>query len=86
MTETRYKEETYQEVVGYLTGDFEIPADQIRPDAKLMDDLELDSIDAVDLMVKFQETTGKKVTPDQFEGIETVEDLVVLVETLKREG
>lgn len=86
MTDASYKDETYKEVVGYLTDDFEIPAEQIHPDAKLQDDLELDSIDAVDLMVKFQEATGKKVTPDQFEGIETVRDLVVLVETLKREG
>lgn len=86
MSETKFDQATYDEIVGYLTGDFEIPADQITPEAKLQDDLELDSIDAVDLMVKFQEATGKKVTPDQFEGIETVGDLVVLVETLKREG
>ncbi len=85
MSDTSYQDATYQEVVGYLTDDFEIPADRIRPEAKLQDDLELDSIDAVDLMVKFQEATGKKVTPDQFEGIETVADLVVLVESLKRE-
>jgi acyl carrier protein len=75
-------EEAYKEIVSYLTGTFEIPQKDIRPDALLMDDLNLDSIDAVDLMVKLQETTGKKVTPDQFENIRTVQDLVLLVQQL----
>lgn len=75
-------EQAYGEIVSYLTGTFEIPEKDIQPDALLMDDLNLDSIDAVDLMVKLQETTGKKVTPEQFENIRTVQDLVVLVQQL----
>lgn len=75
-------EEAYKEIVGYLTSTFEIPEKDIRPDALLMDDLNLDSIDAVDLMVKLQEATGRKVTPDQFETVRTVQDLVVLVQQL----
>jgi acyl carrier protein len=75
-------EEAYAQIVSYLTGTFEIPAEDIHPDARLMDDLNLDSIDAVDLMVKLQEATGKKVTPDQFETVRTVSDLVTLVKTL----
>jgi len=76
-------EQTYREIVDYLTGTFEVPAEKIRPDALLVDDLDLDSIDAVDLMVKLQETTGRKVSADQFETIRTVQDLVVLVNTLQ---
>jgi len=75
-------EESYQKIVSYLTGTFEIPAAKIHPGAKLMDDLDLDSIDAVDLMVKLQEATGTKVTPDQFENVRTVQDLVTLVQAL----
>jgi acyl carrier protein len=81
-TETMTTDEAYRQIVAYLTGTFEIPESDIHPDAKLMDDLNLDSIDAVDLMVKLQETTGKKVSPDQFETIRTVGDLVVLVQSL----
>ncbi len=73
----------YDEIVSYLTGTFEVPAADIRPDARLMDDLNLDSIDAVDMMVKLQESTGQKVTPEQFEEVKTVQHLVALVEKLR---
>ena len=76
-------DEAYSEVFTYLTGVFEIPAADIRPDANLKDDLDLDSIDAVDLMVKLQEATGQKVTPQQFETVRTVQDLVALVQALR---
>jgi acyl carrier protein len=75
-------EQAYSQIVTYLTDTFEIPADQVRPEALLIDDLGLDSIDAVDLMVKLQEQTGRKVSPDQFETIRTVQDLVTLVQSL----
>jgi len=76
----------YEEIVSYLTGTFEVPAESITPEARLMEDLNLDSIDAVDMMVKLQESTGQKVSPEQFEGVKTVADLVALVEKLKTGG
>jgi acyl carrier protein len=76
-------DEAYNEVFAYLTGVFEIPAADIHPNANLKDDLDLDSIDAVDLMVKLQETTGQKVSPQQFETVRTVQDLVGLVQALR---
>lgn len=75
-------EQAYSQIVTYLTDTFEIPADQVRLEALLIDDLGLDSIDAVDLMVKLQEQTGRKVSPDQFENVRTVQDLVTLVQSL----
>jgi acyl carrier protein len=75
-------EQAYAQIAAYLIETFEIPADQVRPDALLTDDLGLDSIDAVDLLVKLQEQTGKKVSPDQFETVRTVQDLVTLVQSL----
>jgi acyl carrier protein len=76
------REEAYAKVVAYLTDVFEIPREEIHPDALLMDDLNFDSIDAVDLMVKLQEATGRKVKPEQFEGVKTVADLAGLVQSL----
>lgn len=73
----------YDEIVSYLTGTFEVPESSITPQARLMEDLNLDSIDAVDMMVKLQESTGQKVSPEQFEGVKTVQDLVGLVEKLR---
>lgn len=78
-------DEAYSRITSYLTDTFEIPLEKVHPDALLVDDLDLDSIDAVDLMVKLQEVTGRKVTPEQFENVRTVQDLVVLVQALVRE-
>lgn len=57
MTEQRA---IYQEVSALLTKLFEIDPDDIKPEARLYEDLELDSIDAVDMIVQLQKKTGKK--------------------------
>jgi acyl carrier protein len=61
---------------GYLEEMFEVPAEKIKPEAKLYEDLDLDSIDAVDLVVKLQELTGRKLKVDEFKTVRTVGDLV----------
>ncbi|ALV92750.1 MULTISPECIES: acyl carrier protein [Pantoea] len=70
------KDEIYQEVASLLTSLFEIDADDIRPDARLYEDLELDSIDAVDMVVHLQKRTGRKIKPEAFRAVRTVQDVV----------
>ena len=70
------KEDVYQQLEQILTEDFEIDAEEIKLDANLYQDLDLDSIDAVDLVVKLREITGKKISPDAFKAVRTVEDVV----------
>ncbi|MGB0935875.1 MAG: acyl carrier protein [Colwellia sp.] len=65
-----------------LIEDFEIEAEDISLDAHLYDDLDLDSIDAVDLAVKLREETGKKIEPDDFKKVRTVDDVVVALAKL----
>ena len=55
---------------------FEVPREKINLDARLLEDLDLDSIDAVDLVVKLQEYTGRRIKPDAFKAVRTVEDVV----------
>jgi len=76
------RDEAFEVIRTDLVEIFEIEENEIRPDATLIDDLGLDSIDGVDMMVRLQERTGKKVTPDQFENVRTVDDLVDLVALL----
>lgn len=73
------RQQAFDMVKSDLIEIFEIEDDAITPEATLMDDLGLDSIDGVDMMVRMQERTGKKVTPDQFEDVRTISDLVDLV-------
>ena len=56
----------------------------ITPKARLYDDLDLDSIDAVDLAVRLQELTKKRIKPEQFKAVRTVEDVVDAVEQMLR--
>ncbi|MBG23150.1 MAG: acyl carrier protein [Idiomarinaceae bacterium] len=70
------REDVYQTLEQILMEDFEIDAEEIKLDANLYQDLDLDSIDAVDLVVKLREITGKKISPDAFKAVRTVEDVV----------
>ena len=76
------KDEIYTKLLEILVEDFEISKDIITPNANLFEDLELDSIDAVDLAVKLQTFTNKKITPENFKEIRTVDDVVNAVEEL----
>ena len=65
-----------------LAADFEVDAASITPETNLFTDLDLDSIDAVDLVVRLQQETGKKVEPAQFTKIRTFGDVVAAVSKL----
>lgn len=61
---------------------FEVDAEDITLEANLYDDLDLDSIDAVDLVVKLREQTGKKIEPNDFKQVRTVEDIIFAIKKL----
>jgi len=70
------KEEIFQKLKEILCNEFEIEAASITAEAKLYDDLELDSIDAVDLLVKMKEFVPLKIEPEQFKKARTVQNVV----------
>lgn len=76
------KEDIYAKLCGYLEDMFEVPPEKIAPEARLFEDLDLDSIDAVDLVTKIQEITGRKIKPEQFKTVRTVGDVVERVHEL----
>lgn len=57
----------------------EIEEEKISLDAKLYEDLEIDSIDAIDLVNFVQKKTGHKLMPDDFKTIKTIGDIVEVV-------
>jgi acyl carrier protein len=65
-----------------LADKFEVDPARITPEADLYRDLDLDSIDAVDLVIKLQEMTGKRIKPDEFRSVRTVNDVMVAVDRL----
>ena len=75
----------FERLKSHLMTMFEVPAEKITRDARLYEDLDLDSIDAVDLMVKLQELTGRKLKAEEFKSVKTVGDVVDRVCTLVAE-
>lgn len=58
---------------------FELDAARITLDANLYQDLEIDSIDAVDLIDHIKRQTGKKIAAEEFKAVRTVNDVVEAV-------
>jgi len=59
--------------------EFEIPADDVTPEARLVDDLDLDSVDAVTLALRLEEETGLELTEAELKSLDTVASLLTLV-------
>lgn len=79
------REQILQMLSRILQDEFEIDADDITEAASLYQDLDLDSIDAVDLVIKLQQITGKKIQPEAFKSVRTVGDVVDAIAQLVQE-
>jgi acyl carrier protein len=75
-------QELFEKIRDVLAEEFEIPRQSIVPEASLYEDLGIDSIDAVDLIVRLRELTGKQVPPDRFRSVRTIGDVIAVLETL----
>ena len=61
---------------------FEIAPEKVVSESKLYEDLDLDSIDAIDLIVRIQAMTGRRVVPQDFKAVRTVDDVLDCIEKL----
>lgn len=75
-------EEIATKIKSILVDEFEIEESALKDDTNLFTELDLDSIDAVDLVVRIQQATGKKVNPQDFRQIRTFGDVVQAVDKL----
>ena len=66
----------YQKVASILTDLFEVDEALISEQALLYDDLDIDSIDAVDMVVELRNFIGKKIAPEDFKAVRSVGDVV----------
>lgn len=72
------KDEIFTKLKDILVSEFEIEEDSITPGATLFDDLDLDSIDSIDLIQKMKEfmPAGTKFDPAIFKTVKTVQNVV----------
>ena len=75
-------EQILEKLQAILFEAFEIDPERVGLETRLFDELDLDSIDAVDLAIKLQEMTGKRIRPENFKTVRTVGDVVSTVRTL----
>lgn len=78
------EQEAYNAIRAMLIGEFEIPADAIHRDARLYEDLGIDSIDAVDMVVMMREKTGAYIAPERFKAVRTIGDVVGIYVSISR--
>lgn len=76
------KEKILSMLTKLLVDEFEIPEEDISLEVELYSELDLDSIDAVDLVVRLREITGKKIDPEAFKQVRTVGDIVEAIAQL----
>jgi len=69
-------EEVFATLRQIMSEMFELAETDIQLSANLRTDLDIDSIDAVDLMVRLREITGKRINPEDFKNARTIQDVV----------
>lgn len=79
------RKEISDTIKNILADDFECDASKITDATNLFTDLDLDSIDAVDLVVRLQQETKKRVNPEDFKKIRTFGEVVDVVEKMMNE-
>ncbi|MFY1999555.1 acyl carrier protein [Achromobacter xylosoxidans] len=70
------RDEIFNTLRDTLSELFEIEPERITPEANLYTDLEIDSIDAIDLIDHVRRQTGRKLDANDFRSVRTVEDVV----------
>ena len=70
------KEQLYSNIRRILVEQFDVKEESISMDANLYEELQIDSIDAVDLLVQLKELTGEKVSPETFKDVRTIRDVI----------
>lgn len=73
------KEQVFTTIRTMMVDMFELDESKVTLDAHLYDDLDIDSIDAVDMVVELKKLTGKKIQPEDFKAVRTVSDVVDVV-------
>ena len=79
------KDDILAKMVEILKETFDIEPERVRPEAQLYQDLDIDSIDAVDLIVRLKPLVGRRLQPDAFKAVRTVQDVVDAIHMLMHE-
>lgn len=74
------RQEIEEKVRAFLIDDLEIDEDKIKDDAKLKDDMGIDSLDFVDIVVIVEKNFGFKIKPEEMKDISTLKQFCDYIE------
>jgi acyl carrier protein len=80
------REDVLQRIVEILHKTFEIDPARVALESRLHDDLDIDSIDAVDLIVQMRALVGRRLQPEAFKSVRTIGDVVDALHGLVNES
>jgi acyl carrier protein len=75
-----HREEIEEKVNEFLIEEFEIEEGALQPDAHLIDDLGIESLDFVDIVVTIEKEFGFKVKREEITKVRTLSDLYSYIE------
>jgi acyl carrier protein len=70
------KDSLFLKIRDILVEQFDVQEAAVTMDANLYEELEIDGIDAVDLLVQLKEVTGKRIAPESFKEVRTIRDVL----------
>lgn len=68
------RQEIEEKVKAFLIDELEVDAEKIAPEARLKEDIGIDSLDFVDIVVIVERTFGFKIKPEEMAGVKTLSD------------
>lgn len=74
------RKEIEEKVRNFMVDELEIDEEKIKPEAKLKDDLGIDSLDFVDIVVIVEKNFGFKIKPEEMKGVVTLKDFCDYIE------
>jgi len=79
------QDQTLEKVSQTLVKMFELQPETVTMEATLFEDLDLDSIDAIDMAAEIQKFTGRRLEEEDLRKLRTVGDVVVLIDRMVAE-
>jgi acyl carrier protein len=80
------KDDIFQRIVQILHETFDIEPTRVTLQSHLGNDLDIDSIDAVDLIVQLKPLMGRRLDPEAFKAVRTIQDVVDAIHKLMTQG
>ena len=73
------KDEILDHIKQVLTDLFEVEAEQVALNSRIYEDLDIDSIDTIDLLIELKRILKKDIDPQAFKGAQTIGDVVTII-------